>query len=148
MKNLLRIIVLLIVICACKSTPVVTKLPDADSYRIEVIPAKVESEPTFTETKEEEQPSLFIEVPPSTQVTHIEIKPKKGIKQKVKETFTNTSKFDVKSDNPNIKPTQPKKVVWWRWVVAIILGLFILSATIMSLVNRFTNINPFRWFRK
>lgn len=134
----------LILLAGCNSTPKVRPLVDADSWQIPVTPAKV-MENAENPASKAEQGTLeeIITVPASTVPTRIEVyKKKPTLKQKAKELFTNTPTHEVKADNPRVKAQQPKKTVWWRWVAALIVGLFILAAMAMAVVQKFTSFSP------
>ncbi len=135
----------MLILAGCASVPKVTPLADADSWTIPIVPAKVEpmEDAQGTETENAEEPEVFITVPASDKPTKIELKRKpRTAKQQIREMLSNTPAYELKSDNKGVKANQPKKTVWWRWVVAGGLGLLLIYALVMALMKRVANWSP------
>lgn len=109
-----KICLLLISLCLVSCAPKVKLLASGDAWDVPVTSAKVENGGA-------EKVDVVITVPPAQKTTKIQIRRKtRTVKQLLKETMTNTPKYEVLADNPGAQANQPKKSVWWRWLLAII----------------------------
>ena len=92
-------------------------------------------------------PLLDLTVPPSNKPTRIRVnKPKKTLPEKLKDYFNNDPKYEVQASSPGVEAAQPKKSLWWRWVVFLLLvfALVVTSADFLS--RRLYEISPVKTF--
>lgn len=94
-------------------------------------------------------PLLDLTVPPSNKTTRIRVnKTDKSLPEKVASFFKNDPEYDVQSSSPGIDASQPKKSLWWRWVILILL-VFSLSVGIADHLSKMMyDISPVKIFIK
>lgn len=131
----------------CWSAPKINALSDAGSWAIPVTAAKVvQDAQDAVHGTGQNQPDMVITVPASDMPTVVEVrKVKRTIMDKA---LTNKPVFYVKSDNQGVTAAQPKQAVWWRWIVAFAVGLFLVAAILMAVVQRVANVSPWGFLLK
>ncbi len=129
-----------------------TILPDpfpegTATWDIPVEAAKIENvEAPGVLPSNDPQTEMVITVPPSDKPTHIKVEKRHvSIKKKL---LSNEPEHKVTSDNSAVTAAMPKKTLWWRWLAAVVLGLFIVCVVIMAVVNRVTNWSPAGFLKK
>lgn len=145
MRILLLLSALVLIVAGC--VPKIDLMAEADSWDISVVPAKVvEAEGAGQSTEGKDEPELVITVPPSDKPTHVEVrKVKRSIIDKV---LTNKPEHNIRSDNKEVRANQPKKTLWWKYLVLIIVGLMFLSALIAAIARKVTNFSPLGFVKK
>ena len=142
MRRITIIFILLIfaLLNGCSIVPTVTPIPDGTGYEIPVVPGKIEA-PDIIDDKP--GPDMVITVQPETpgeQPVKIQVrKVKRTIAEKL---LTNKPEYEVKSDSGKVSAVQQKKTLWWRWLLAAVLCLFILAAAVMVIVNKVSSWSP------
>ena len=129
----LTVLIIILALSGCGHRPVPVAI-DSTSWEIPVVANKVD-EPSFAEEALHpmEPVELLITVPASTVETVVRVR--KARTNLLKKALTNAPEHKVESSTPGTKADQPKKVLWWRWLAALLLLAFIVLYGLQRVMN-------------
>lgn len=87
---------------------------------------------------------LDITVPASTTPTRVRINKKKTTL--FEQAMTNKPKYAVETNKKDVDVAQPKKSLWWRWLVLVGGALLLIVAIFFAIAQRVISFSPWTLF--